>query len=345
MRRFRRGLVVGKFSPLHLGHEHLIAQGMAACGELVVIGYSKPELERCGVKNRERWLKARFPDARRLVIDDARLAKLCARAKLPPRMLPHNDAPASEHRDFVAWLCTHFAGGAVDAVFTSEDYGNGFAQALARAFARPVAHVSVDPARATVPVSGTRIRNDPHAHRAFLAPEVYADFVERVVVLGGESSGKSTLARRLAEKLDTVWAHEYGRELWEKREGRLDFPDLVKIGRVQVAREDRLARRANRWLVCDTSPLTTLFYSLDMFGRADQNLERLADREYHRIFLCAPDFDFVQDGTRRDARFREAQHAWYMRELEARGIAYEVLEGDVEARLAAALAHLGHSRC
>ena len=342
--QFRRGLVVGKFCPLHRGHEYLIDEAMNACDEVVIVSYTKPEFERCFPPARERWLAARFPSAVRRVVDDRAVAALCAHERIPVRTVPHNDAPPSEHREFVAWLCWQHAGGPVDAVFTSESYGDGFAEALTEYFrartadAAAVKHVCVDEPRTGIPVSATRIRADPHGHRQFLSPEVYSDFVERVCILGGESSGKSTLARLLAEHLDTVWAHEYGRELTERRQ--LNFADLLRIGHVQVAREKRLSRHAKRWLFCDSSPLTTLFYSLEMFGRADPRLERLAQREYDRVLLCAPDFAFVQDGTRRDERFRQAQHEWYVRELDERRIAYTLLSGPIEARLAAGIALL-----
>jgi HTH-type transcriptional regulator, transcriptional repressor of NAD biosynthesis genes len=86
-------------------------------------------------------------------------------------------------------------------------------------------------------------------------------------------------------------------------------------------------------LFCDTSPLTTLFYCLDQFGKAAPDLERLADRSYSLTILCAPDFDFVQDGTRREPEFRLKQHEWYVRELQRRGVPYIEVRGSVEARI------------
>jgi NadR type nicotinamide-nucleotide adenylyltransferase len=162
---------------------------------------------------------------------------------------------------------------------------------------------------------------------------VYASFVERVVCLGGESSGKSTLSQALAQHFGTLYAAEFGRELWEERGGQLTFEDLLLIGRQQVEREEQLARRATRYLFCDTSPLTTLFYCLDQFGRADPQLEALAERRYAVTLLCAPDFTFVQDGTRREPEFRMRQHAWYERELQRRSIPYFEIRGDVPARV------------
>ena len=82
--------------------------------------------------------------------------------------------------------------------------------------------------------------------------------------------------------------------------------------------ESLLAEQARRWLVCDTSPLTTLFYSQELFGSADPELVALAERHYDRVLLCKPDFEFVQDGTRRDTAFREHGHRWYQAELAKR---------------------------
>ena len=101
---------------------------------------------------------------------------------------------------------------------------------------------------------------------------------------------------------------------------------------------------ANRFLFCDTSPLTTLFYSNHLFGKGEQALERLAERCYDLTFLCAPDFPFVQDGTRQPESFRIRQHEWYLNELAERGIAYRLITGSPEARIAQARELLGPHR-
>ncbi len=340
--RFQRGLVVGKFAPLHLGHEMLLRRAWQHCAEVVVISYSIPELPGCEPERRRRWFRERFPTVRLVLPTAAEWADGCGLAgdgEAPP--IPTNAEDDTSHRRFCGWLCVHRLGLAVDAVFSSEDYGEGFARELELYFqahgypAARVSHVLVDRERGQVPISGRVLRADVHAHRAWLAPEVYASFVERVAILGGESSGKTTLAVALAEELGTVPVTEFGRELWVQRGGRLEFDDLLTIGRTQVANEERAARQANRFLICDTSPLTTLFYSRELFGRADPELEQLACRPYRAVVLCAPDFPFVQDGTRQDAAFRERQHRWYLQELERRGLPFRVVEGPLEARVQA----------
>ena len=338
-KRFGLGLVIGKFAPLHLGHELVIRRAIEECDDVLVISYSKPELARCGPAARERWLAARFPNVRRVVLDAEAPSPIIG--EIPP-----NDADPLLHRRFVARVCLD-RGLTPDAVFTSESYGDGFARELSRIFtevgASPVTHVMVDAERRLVPISGRAIRADVHAHREWLSPAVYADFVERIAILGGESSGKSSLAGALAARFDTTYVPEYGRTLWEERGGMLVYEDLLRIATTHVRMEEEAARRAHRYCFSDTTPLTTLFYSWHLFGRAEAELESLAMRRYDHVVLCAPDFPFVQDGTRGDAALREEQHECYLRELRRREIEHLLVTGSIEERMARVTEHLTRS--
>lgn len=340
--RFRRGLVVGKFSPLHHGHELLLKTALTRCERVVAISYARPELPGCEAARRAAWMSELFPEVRHLALDKAVLAHLRQRHPGLPEDVPDNAASELEHRRFVARVCWEVWGGGVDAVFTSEMYGEPFAAELERELPRlgappgPVTHVMVDLERKRVPISATQIRERPELGRRFLSPPVHASFVRRVCVLGGESSGKTTLARALARRFDTTCADEYGRELWLERGGTLEYDDFLTIAHTQVAREELAARGASSVMFGDTSPLTTLFYCQHQYGRAEPELQRLAERSYDLTLLCAPDFPFVQDGTRKDAAFRAEQHAFYMRELGYRRTPWVLLEGPLELRLEAA---------
>ena len=100
---------------------------MQSCGEVVVISYSNPELSGCEADRRQKWLAQMFPKIVRLVIDPQQPDLL---ENLPERLrkIPTNDADAKLHRQFTGALCTHILGYGVDAVFTSEDYGNPFGE-------------------------------------------------------------------------------------------------------------------------------------------------------------------------------------------------------------------------
>jgi NadR type nicotinamide-nucleotide adenylyltransferase len=343
---FSSGLVVGKFSPLHRGHELLIQTARSECLRLLIISYSVPELPQCSRKRRAGWLNKRFPDIEAYVLDQAELDRLAKLLGIVAPTIPDNNAPDDDHRRFCGWVCQYVASRTIDVVFTSEDYGDGFAQVLTNYFrdfsptAKQVTHRCVDKNRFDVPISGTQIRKNLYQYRDFLASEVYADLVKKVLLLGGESTGKTTLAQALAKALNTQWVSEYGRELWDAKQGKLEFDDMLHIANTQIEREDHFATEANGWLICDTSPLTTLLYSHAMFDRAAPELIDLACRQYDRVLLCAPDFEFIQDGTRRDDAFRQYQHDWYERELTKRQIPFSVLEGSLEERLITGLSTL-----
>jgi NadR type nicotinamide-nucleotide adenylyltransferase len=303
---------------------------------VVVISYANPELPEYSAARREAWLKACFPTATILVVTPEKLASWLPGSPAPP--IPANDASDLTQREFVVMLCNRVLRRPVDAVFTSEDYGDGYAAHLTERFqtadpcASPVRHVLVDRERRTVPISGTELRCNRWRHWKYLPRPVARSLVQRIVFLGGESSGKTVLAARVAEELDTQCVPEYGRELWEAKKGVLLYEDLPLIARVQIRREEGAVDVARAFIFCDTSPLTTLFYSLEMFGRAEPELLLAAQRPYSLVVLCAPDFPFVQDGTRRDEAFRQQQHAWYESQLAARGVSYVIAGGSLNKR-------------
>jgi HTH-type transcriptional repressor of NAD biosynthesis genes len=203
-----------------------------------------------------------------------------------------------------------------------------------------------------VPISGTQVRRElaagamaqPLPAAAFLHPFVAAQYgavalaaVPRLVLLGAESSGKTTLATALAETLGTVWVPEYGRILHEQKHGALDYEDLRYIGRRQLELEDEAATQAQNWLICDTNAATTALYSYYYFHRCDPALQALASvcrLRYARTFVCMPTVPFEQDGWRGPEALRQFQHGAILMQLELLGIPYTLLDGSVAERVA-----------
>lgn len=348
IKRFRKGLVVGKFSPLHFGHEALIEHAALHCDQVLILSYSNPEFPKCDRATRERWLKSRFSQFEVVVVDQKRLNELASPMGPVFWTIPHNDAGDTSHREFCSWLLTTVIGTSVDAVFSSETYGQGFADHLTKHFNQKlgtkfkVEHVLFDLERTQVPTSGTQLRARTLAPKQYISSNVYASLMPRLVLLGGESSGKTTLAKALASELSTAWVSEYGREMWDKTNGDLRYEDMLHIATTQVKSEQVLARRfGNRLLVCDTSPLTTLFYCRHMFnGRVHHALRELANRQYDFTVVCAPTIPFDQDGTREGNGLREKQHQWYLTQLMERGVKYIVVDGSVEERIAQVLEYV-----
>ena len=332
MKKFRNGLIVGKFSPLHKGHEFLINRGLDECETLYIFSYYTPEFAGCETHKREYWLKSLFPTAQIFVINDEFVQ---TRFNIS---LPKFGASNLEERRFVGFLWLNLVNKPLDAVFTSENYGDGYAVEMSTYFANytdfpPVQHVLVDLDRTQIPISGTNLRDNIHNLKEYLSLIVYASFIKRICFLGGESSGKTTIAKLLAIEFETKFVAEYGRTLTEEQANQFVFEDLLKIAKTHISHEELLAQKSNRYLFVDTSPLTTLLYSQHLFGKADPELIWLSHRRYDVTFLCAPDFTFVQDGSREGNGFREKQHEWYLQILAERNISYSLLQGNLAERI------------
>lgn len=159
--------------------------------------------------------------------------------------------------------------------------------------------------------------------------------LQRVAILGAESSGKSTLSEALARHYGTLWVPEYLREFVDTL-GRVPHEeDQYGIALAQRAREDAAAEEARRLLFCDTTPLMTALYSRVYWGRVDAQLARLdARHDYAWTFVTAPDTPWEPDGLQRESEeVRQMVHRRLVETLAARGIAYTLLEGDLPHRM------------
>jgi NadR type nicotinamide-nucleotide adenylyltransferase len=159
--------------------------------------------------------------------------------------------------------------------------------------------------------------------------------VQRIAILGAESSGKSTLSEALARRYDTIWVPEYLREFVDTH-ARVPYEeDQFGIARTQRAREDAAAEQADRFLFCDTTPLMTALYSRVYWGRVDGRLAALdARHDYALTLVTAPDTPWEPDGLQRESEeARQRVHQMLVETLAARGIAYVLLEGDLPHRM------------
>ena len=356
------GLVVGKFWPPHRGHQLLLETAAAQVTELLVLVYAHPDDPAHPAPARAAWLRELYRGddvalGPRVGPTPLRLIALTAEADA----LPPDAADDLTHREFVRqWLARH--GYRPGVVFSSEAYGPGLAAHLG------AAHIMVDEARRQVPVSGTELKLEfgrrkeelpsdnsslllPNSKLPYLHPFVAAQYgavpptsVPRLVLLGAESSGKTTLCQALAEALATAWVPEYGRILHEQKNGALAYEDLLYIGRRQLELEDAALPQARGWLVCDTNAATTALYSYYYFHRCEpalQALARVCAARYARTFVCLPTVPFAQDGWRGPEALRQFQHGAILMQLDLLGIPYTLLDGSVAERVAQVRAELG----
>lgn len=287
----RHGVIIGKFLPFHRGHAHLIERGMSFCERLTVIVFSSRWEPILG-EGRAAAIREAFPDIR--VVHE----------------VTDQPNPYDERSwDYWVWALRRVAPDA-DTLLTSEDYGDEYARRLG------VAHVCVDLGREAVPISGTLLREDPMRHWDLLMPGMRPFFVRRVVAVGAESTGKSTLCQRLAERFSTEWVPEYGREHLEAKgagtgKALCEYWDLLSIAQEQARREDAAAKRANRVLFCDTDLMVTDAFGAFYFGGGPPEVRAMADaraRLYDLHLLCSTGNRWIDDGTRDCA---DADREWF----------------------------------
>lgn len=287
----KRGLIVGKFMPLHRGHQFLIETALAEVDDLTVVVYdSKIDMaDKPGwgwdivmpAEMRAGWIARLYPQIENIVVRQDVLSALNQDQKDDPMYAP----TYAKDLDFL---------GQFDLVFSSESYGKPFADALG------AKNRVVDMARHMLPISGSEIRENLYEHRAWIDPVVYRDFIRKVVFVGTESTGKSTIAERMAKELDTKWVHEYGRELWIEQDLKGSFRDMLKIAENHYRREEAAVLHSRDFLFCDTNPWTTLQWSLMYNQTADQRLVDLVENTMNEYIwiLCDNDFNWVDDGAR-----------------------------------------------
>lgn len=309
------GVAVGKFNPPHLGHLHLIRKGASIVDRLYVLLCDRPD-QTIAVGRRFDWLSDAVPDNVTIIVT--------------PDDLPAENRPWAERALSVLPERP-------DMAFTSESWGGQWAELMG------ARHRLVDLDRRAFPVSGTQLRADLGANFRWLVPAARAELSRRVVVVGAESTGKSTIAEALAEATNSVWAPEHGRWYWEGRRYRADQswePDeFLRIALAQHRLQDDLARQSSNGLVIsDTDALVSAVWHERYLGSTGQELTEFAAVNVPDLYLvCADDFDWVQDGTRESHEHRASMQRSIQVRVEASGAQVVVLTGSHEQRLSSAL--------
>jgi HTH-type transcriptional repressor of NAD biosynthesis genes len=165
--------------------------------------------------------------------------------------------------------------------------------------------------------------------------------VKRVVVIGSESSGTTTLARALAEHYRTVWVPECGRTYSQGRQPcrqpwRSDEFTFIAIEQARM--EDALAALANRVLICDTDPFATAIWHERYMGQPSDAVREIAkSRRYDLYIVTDANIPFVQDDIRDSEPLRQWMQGRFIEELTKMRQPTIVVSGPHEERFAAAV--------
>jgi NadR type nicotinamide-nucleotide adenylyltransferase len=328
VKRYKHGLVLGKFMPPTNGHLFLIDSAIQKCEKVYVMICSN-ESEPIHGRLRYNWLKLIYdgnPWVEVIWCDD------------PNPLYPHEcESPEVFYEKY--WVPSVYNRILeLDAVFTSEEYGDEFAKYLG------VSHELVDLKRITVPISATAVRADPFGNWVHIPFEVKPYFIKKVVILGPESTGKTTLTKKLAEYFAAPYVMEYGREYAaEKGDEAWTLNDFEMIAAVQQLLIEQMcevvgeqyADSHQNLLIVDTELLTTKIFGEMYLGKpvesiAFDEVEKL--QSFDLYLLLDIDIPWVDDGTRLFPNLREWHFNKIKETLDNRGIEYTVISGSYNER-------------
>ncbi|ABK02093.1 putative transcriptional regulatory protein NadR (probably AsnC-family) [Arthrobacter sp. FB24] len=334
---YKNSMVIGKFYPPHAGHAHLINTA-AAQSENVSVLVLGNRFESITVADRTTWLAAEFEDI----------------AGVHVIGMP-NDCPEDYDSEEI-WkaqselmrlaLKTHGVT-EVEAVFSSEEYGAQLAQAFG------AEHVLVDQSRTTFPISGTLCRDDLGSAWPFIIGPARQGLATRIILVGAESSGTSTLAKALTEHYRPRFpgitdVPEYGRDYtYEKFDAlRAKMPEAVLEDMVWNEQDfGRIATRQNEMenaaadacplVIADTDSLATTLWERFYIGERSYGSYLAASNLPPRDLYLITDHEgveFEDDGWREGEHRRAEMTEWFKEALTAEGHSWILVSGDHERR-------------
>jgi HTH-type transcriptional repressor of NAD biosynthesis genes len=161
----------------------------------------------------------------------------------------------------------------------------------------------------------------------------------RIVIFGPESTGKTTLAKALAEAYQTNWVPEYAREYlqkkWDDSQQVCDQEDLIQIVKGQMLEENRQLLGAKQFLFCDTNVLVTQVWSETHFnGNCDSRIKNWADTfRYDYYFLTHIDVPWQADDLRDRPNDRKLMFDAFKASLVTKKLPFTILEGNHSQRM------------
>lgn len=312
----------GYFNPLHLGHLECIIKAAGLCEELfIVISYRNNDTD-IPVKVKIRWVY-------QLTKHIGNIKIICLEDK------------TSCKEDYVESLWKSDSkivkdqiGKPIDVVFCGSDYNEN-------SFWNKCYENSDFVVFPRNEYNSTDIRKNIYKHWDCMPQIVRSYYSKKVLIIGGESSGKSTLTINLANYFNTVYLEEVGRELsmLSGTDRYMLSDDFTRILLEHKAKELRLLEQSNKVFFEDTDCLITRFY---MGFLKDEEIDKngqLADaiaaiNSYDLILFLEPDVDWIQDGDRSEiiASDRKKYSDMIKKYYSKHGFIFKVISGDYNSR-------------
>lgn len=164
--------------------------------------------------------------------------------------------------------------------------------------------------------------------------------MHKIVIIGPESTGKSSLTEALSRQYGEPWVPEYARQYLEGLGRVYQYEDLLQIARGQIRFEEELAGEAKEFLFCDTDLRVIKIWSEHKYGTTDPWIrQQIRERAYDLYLLTDIDIPWQEDPLREhpDPDSRTHFMAQYETELDASGVPWVKISGSEANRLESAI--------
>ena len=167
----------------------------------------------------------------------------------------------------------------------------------------------------------------------------------KIAMFGPESTGKTTLAKQLADHFQTVWAPEFARkylqEKWDSSQQICTLEDMLPIALGQIKLENESLQKANKYLFCDTNLMVTKVFSEMYYDFCDPVLiEAASENKYDLFFLTDVDVPWTKDDLRDKPSDRQNTFNIFKETLISIHKPFIIISGNIEERLNKAIAIL-----
>jgi HTH-type transcriptional repressor of NAD biosynthesis genes len=311
-----KGFVFGKFYPFHKGHLAMIEFATEQCSKLYVL-ICCSDKEKISAEIRLNWIKESTRHLNNLEI----IALNYNESELPNSSVASTEISKLWSSKFKTIVPD------VDLLVSSEPYGEFVAGFM------DIKHLSFDQSRDIVPVSATKIRTEPSKYWDFLPDAVKAYFVKKIVILGTESTGKTTLTEKLAGIIPALAVKEAGREVISDSKN-FSIGDLYLTAEKHQEATMRAFKQLPCCIVLDTDIHITQSYSKFVFGKyLDLPKSWYEDQKADLYLYLDNDVPHVQDGGRLSEEERNKLDINHKETLEKFGVSYTLISGSWEQRM------------